>query len=81
MTTPQQGSCSTRPPVGCGGACMSAVALLATVVQRIRIAYSSIRIEITYPHILVTGVVVSGAHGASSGSRDDKALPRHGQVE
>ena len=53
MTTPQQGSCSTRPPVGCGGACMSTVALLATVVQRIRIAYSSIRIEITYPDMVV----------------------------
>ena len=57
MTTPQQGSCSTRPPVGCGGACMSAVALLATVVQRIRIAYSPIRIEITYPRESVIGLV------------------------
>ena len=40
MMTPQQGSIPLdSPAVGCGGACMSAVALLATVVQRIRIAY------------------------------------------
>ena len=59
---------------------MSDVALLATVVQRIRIGYLPIHIEITYPRMLVMGVVVSEARGASSGSREDKALPRHGQV-